>query len=298
MDSRFSWCAAIVILLSAGFALGQTFYPPPKMMLAPDDDSVYAPRALPSPQGGRNDGGVNFGLDVWYVSDYVYRGVDRSEAGGNEDSPNTQYDNRVDFNLDKYPHPFIGVFVNVYNSDPVSRFQEVRPYFGIDWTIRPLRLELGHQTYLYPERDEDNSAEVYGKLTIDDSGLWGTENPVFGPYLLAAYDYDLNKGWYIELGIRHEFIFEDQGLTVAPTARIAYVVNHQFFAETPGGDDTGFQHYDVGFNVRYSLTKLFDVSPRYGDWSLNGVMFYTDGLQKDLNADNQIWGGIGIGFRY
>lgn len=298
MNSRFCWCGAIVLLLASAWAPAQSFYPPPKLMLDPDDDSVYAPRALPSPQSGRNDGGVNFGLDIWYVSDYVYRGVDRSEVGGHEDSPNTQYDARVDFNLDKYPHPFIGVFVNVYNSDPVSRFQEVRPYFGIDWFIRPLRIELGHQTYLYPERDEDNSAEVYGKLTIDDSGLWGTENPVFGPYLLAAYDYDRNQGWYFEFGIRHEFNFEDYGLIVAPTARASYVVNHQFFATEVDGRDTGFQHYEVGFTFRYSLTKLLDVSPRYGDWSLNGVIFYTDGLQDDLNADHQVWGGMGIGFRY
>jgi hypothetical protein len=297
MNCRFAWCGLIVVLLTAAVASAQSFFPPPAMALAPDDDSIYAPRTLPNPYGGRNEGGVNFGLDVSYLTDYVYRGVDRSDFGGKEDSPNTQYETRVDFNLDKYPHPFVGVFVNVFNSDPVSRFQEVRPYFGIDWSVRPLRLELGHQTYLYPERDEDNSAEVYGKLTIDDSDFWGTEGPILSPYLLAAYDYDVNKGWYIELGIRHEFVFEDQGLVIAPTARAAYVINHQFFA-VPGGSDTGFQHYDIGLTLRYSLTKLFDVSPRYGDWALNGVLFYTDNLQSDLNADPQIWGGIGIGFRY
>jgi hypothetical protein len=180
MSSKRITCCSLIVLLLGATASAQSFYPVPALSFAADDDSVYAPRPLPSPQGGRNEGGVNFGLDVWYVTDYVYRGIDRSEIGGREDSPNTQYDARVDFNLDKLPHPFIGVFVNVFNSDPVSQFQEVRPYFGVDWFIRPLRLEVGHQTFLFPDRDDENTAEVYGKLTIDDSGLWGTEKPVLG----------------------------------------------------------------------------------------------------------------------
>ena len=297
--TRISWCGILAVVLGATGVHAQSFAEPPKLSLAAaDDDSVYAPRALPTPDSGLNEGGVNFGLNISYLTDYVYRGVDRSEVGGNEDSPNTQYDARVDFNLDRLPHPFIGVFVNVYNSDPVSQFQEVRPYFGIDWTIRPLRLELGHQTYLFPDRDDDNTAEVYGQLTLDDSDWWGTEEPILSPYLYAAYDYDKNQGWYFEFGISHAFVFEEQGFTVTPMACAAYVQGNQVFAETPGGPDSGFQHYDIGMTCSYSLTKLFDVSPRYGDWSLTGQLFYTDGLQNDLLADTQIWGGLGIGFRY
>jgi hypothetical protein len=288
----------LLVLLLGAIASAQTFDQPPRLSLAADDETVYAPRPLPTPQSGLNEGGVNFGLNVWYMTDYVYRGIDHSEVGGPEDSPNIQYDARAEFNLDKYPHPFLGVFVNVYKDDPVSEFQEVRPYFGVDWTIRPIRIEVGHQTFLYPDRDQDNTAEVYGKLTVDDSGIWGTETPILSPYLLAAYDYDLNKGWYFEFGVSHTFNFEDQGLTVTPSACASYVSTDQLFATAPEGRDSGFQHYDVGVTVRYSLTKLFNVSPRYGDWSFNGVLFYTDGLQNDLRADTQIWGGVGVGFRY
>jgi hypothetical protein len=301
------WCLAVAAILAGSTAALAEHAPSAdeaspttvhKLSLSPDDESVYAPPALPSERGGLNEGGVNFGLNVMYLTDYVFRGVDRGEGAGKEDSPNTQFDARVDFNLDRLPHPFIGTFVNVFNSDPISQFQEVRPYFGIDWNIRPLRIEVGHQTFLFPDRDEANTAEVYGKLTIDDSALWGTEEAILSPYLLAAYDYDLNKGWYFEFGISHRFEFEDAGLTITPTARAAYIANQQVFAETVGGEDSGFQHYDIGFTVTYSLTRLLDVSPRYGDWQLTGVLFYTDSIENDLLADTQLWGGIGIGFRY
>ena len=270
----------------------------PKLSLMPDEDSVYAPEGPPRDDIGVNNGGVNIAIDVSYLTDYVYRGIDHSETGGHEDAPNAQFDATVEFNLGRLPHPFIGVFVNVYNSDPVSRFQEIRPYLGIDWTIRPINIVLGHTTYLYPERDELNTAEVFGKLTFDDSIIFGTERPVFAPYLLATYDYDLYNGTYFEFGVKHDFVFEDYGLTITPIARMSYVTTNQLYATTPGGNDSGFQHYDVGFTTSYSLNKLLNVPNRYGEWSLEGQFFYTDNIHNDLKADTQTWGGIGIGFRY
>ncbi len=273
-------------------------WPVPKLSIMPDLDSVYAPPGDPREQAGTNAGGVNFALDTWYSTDYVFRGIDRSEVGGHEDAPNAQFDASLNFNLGKLPHPFIGVFVNVYNSDPISRFQEIRPYFGVDWTIRPLNIKLGHNTYLYLEREENNTAEFYGQVTFDDSYLFGTDGPIFSPYVFAAYDYDLYNGGYFEIGVSHKFSFDDYGFSITPKARVGYVTTNQLFAAVPKGNDSGFQHYDVGFETVYSLNKFLDIPERFGQWSLHGEMFYTDNIHFDLKADSQIWGGIGIGFRY
>ncbi len=296
---KFAWTVALLVVVSAVSRSAMAAFDWPVLALAgSDQESVYAVPASPDATAGINNGGVNIAIDVMYTTDYVFRGIDRSEFGGSEDAPNVQFDSTLSFDLGKLPHPFIGVFVNIYNSDPISRFQEIRPYLGIDWTIRPINLVLGHNTYLYPERDETNTSEVFGKLTIDDSGFWQTSAPILSPYLLAAYDYDLYNGWYIEAGVAHDFQIEDTGLVITPTARVAYVMAHQFFAAGPDRNDSGFQHYDVGFNVRYSLNKLFEVSPRFGEWSLQGECFYTDNINNELRADTQIWGGIGIGFKY
>src|SRR5207253_10314620 len=136
----------------------------------------------PREEEGINQGGVSFNLDFSYLTDYVYRGIDRSESGGAEDSPNLQFDTSLSFDLGRLPHPFIGAFVNVYDSDPISRFQEIRPYFGAELRLRPFVFTVGHNSYIFPDRDEFNTNEVWGKITFDDSMLFKTESPVLSPY--------------------------------------------------------------------------------------------------------------------
>lgn len=264
-------------------------------------ESVYAPPSPPRDDEGVNQGGVNVAINVTYLTDYVYRGIDRSEVGGHEDAPNLQFDGTISFNLGKLPHPFVGVFANVFDSDPVSRFQEIRPYFGLEWTIRPLKLEAGNNSYIYPERDEFNTSEVYGRITLDDSYIFHTEKPVLSPYVYAAYDYDQNNGWYFEGGVKHDFVIEDTGITVTAVADIAYTLGYQQQFVFLTTDDEGLQHYDVGLIGSYSLNSLFNVSRRYGEWTFNGYLFYSqllNGPTQPRTDNSQIWGGVGIGFKY
>ena len=63
--------------------------------------------------------------------------------------------------------------------------------------------------------------------------------------------------------------------------------------------DTGLQHYDVGLIANYSLNHFFKFPRRYGEWSLNGYIYYTNGINRDIiHSDTQVWGGMGIGFKY
>src|SRR4051812_29171226 len=187
--------------------------PAPLSLMQQEPESVYAPPAPSSEETGYNEGAVHVDLTVRYLTDYVYRGVDQSEyiahltgepasggdhgqlpmdpnaKTGHEDSPNLQVDSKLAFDLGKLPHPFVGVFVNVFDSDPISRFQEVRPIFGVDWTIRPFIIEAGHQTYIFPERENANTGEIYGRITLDDRNFFRSDRPVLSPYIYAAYDY-------------------------------------------------------------------------------------------------------------
>ena len=43
---------------------------------------------------------------------------------------------------------------------------------------------------------------------------------------------------------------------------------------------------------------LLNIPRRYGDWRLKGYLFYTDGIEDELRADTQLWGGMGIQFSY
>jgi hypothetical protein len=141
---------------------------------------------------------------------------------------------------------------------------------------------------------------VWASVTFDDSRLWRTERPVLSPYGYVAYDYDLYDALYAELGVRHEFELEDTGITLTAVADVAYVLNHAQFTDTNVAkpNDTGFQHYDIGLIGTYSLNKLMAIPLRYGQWTVNGYLYYTDGINSGLLADTQMWGGVSIGFRY
>ena len=269
------------------------------LSLLPDDASVYAPPAPPREDEGFNAGGVNLDLTFRYMTDNMYRGLSRSDGIENRHHPNYQFDGRITFDLgSKLPHPFVGAFVNIHSGDPISRFQEVRPIVGLEWTLRPFILEAGNITYIFPERDEMNTGEVYVKVTFDDSWLFRTDRPIVSPYVFAAYDYDKYDGFYIEAGLKHDFEFEGTGLTITALANIAFVANNEFYASGPGGRDTGLQHYEVGLIGRYSLNRLFGFSPRFGTFSLEGYLYYDDRTSTDIRANIQTWGGGGVAFRY
>jgi hypothetical protein len=287
----------------------------PKSLMQDPYESIYEPPGPPREGEGINQGGANFGLRVSYLSDYVYRGIDQSERlatldetgavvpgadAGAEDAPNLQFDGNKKLNLDRLPHPVAGVFANVFNDDPISRFQEIRPYFGLDWDLRPLRIQVGQISYIFPEREGLNTNEVWASITFDDSRLWRTEKPLLAPYVYAAYDYDLYEGLYVEAGVRHEFELEDTGVTVTAVADVAYVLDNDQFSDltAPEPEDTGFQHYEVGLIGSMSLNRALNIPRRYGQWTLEGMLYYTDGISEGLRADTQVWGGFAVGFKY
>jgi len=273
-------------------------------------ESVYAPPEPAREIDAANEGGVNFNLDVLFMSDYIWRGIDRSESGGAEDSPNLMFDAKISFNAGRYPHPFIGIFANVYDSDPESRFEEIRPYFGFDWNLRPFLFTVGYNSYIFPDRDQFNTAEVFVNCKLDDSYFFRTEQPILSPYLFAAYDFVEGKGVYLELGISHDFVIEDTNFTLTPQAHVAYVNSDHIFAQpTPPvtdpafqfsktGPDTGFQHWQVGIVMTYKLNDLINLPRRWGAFDLKGYLFYTDGIDNDLRSSTELWGGVGISFSY
>ena len=278
-------------------------------------ESIYLPPGPPREEEGVNSGGVNFSLRVSYLTDYVYRGVDQSErlaalneAGvlvpnadvGAEDAPNLQFDGSLELNLGRLPHPVAGVFANVFNDDPISRFQEIRPYFGIDWDLRPLRIGAGQISYIFPEREDLNTNEIWASITFDDSKLWRIERPLLAPYIYGAYDYDLYDGFYLEAGVKHQFELEDTGIMVTAIADVAYVIDNAQFTDltSPEPEETGFQHYDVGLIGTLSLNRALGIQRRYGQWTLEGSLYYTDGINSGLRADTQVWGGVTVGFKY
>jgi hypothetical protein len=294
-----------------------TVDPPPEplslMAAATDPPSVYAPPEPERPEDLTNRGGVNVDLNFRYLTDYNYRGISFNRAVftppaagraavGQLHAANFQADGTLTFDLGKMPHPFVAVLANINDSDPLSRFQEIRPSAGLEYKLRPIVLRTGVNAYIYPERERlkpsPNTAEVFVRVTLDDTYFFLTDSPVLEPYVSAAYDYQVNDGWYLEAGLRHAFAFTDQGATLTPYADVAYVSHYDrtFVAVSP--QDSGFQHYDVGLTADLSLNRLFALPRRYGTFELEGNLTYTGKFSNPVLANTEVWGGGGLKYRY
>lgn len=297
------------LVLGGSFAVAQ-----------PAPESVYAPPELPSETDGINEGAVHFNLGVNYATAYIYRGVRVFNIPGtstslnsfNASNLNLQIDSKLSIDLGKLPHPYVSVFTNIANDDAVSNFEEIRPSVGFDWEIKPLIVSAGYTSYLYPERAERETQEIFLNITLDDTALFsGTTVPV--PYALVAYDFDKYDGLYLESGVKYRLNFDEIGLSFTALADVGFVQGYAsqinspgggtesgFFTspQTTGGNVYGFQHYDLGLVGEYSLNKLFNVSTRYGEWSLRGQIYYTNGIDHQANATDLLWGGAGIEFKY
>lgn len=246
-----------------------------------------------------NNGGANLSIDFAYANKYFYRGVNHDAVASHGNSLNLLFDGRLEFNLGQYPHPFVELFTNIYDADPLSRFQEIRPIAGADWDVKPFDFQLSEVSYIYPERENYNYPEIDIKITLDDYLLLNTDKPVLSPYILGAFEYQKNEGWYVEFGFRHDFVFEDLGLTVSPQLAVAWISGlRQQFVFINNVRNTGWQHLEVGGTLSYSLNHLLDVSKKFGEFDVKAFGYYDEHLNSRITASNGFWGGIGLGFKY
>ncbi|MGA2441396.1 MAG: hypothetical protein ABSH08_10575 [Tepidisphaeraceae bacterium] len=273
-------------------------------VLGSPQDPFASQQATPQSEWGDqqvNSGGAHFSLDFAYANRYIYRGVDHDTVATHGSSLNLLFDAKLEFDLGQYPHPFVEVFTNIYDADPLSRFQEIRPSVGADWDVKPFDLELVDISYIYPERESFNLPELDVKITLDDNLLLDTDKPILSPYVLGAFTYAKNEGWYIETGMKHDFTFEDLGLVITPEANIAWItgLKQQFvFVNTATQHCTGWQHLEFGLTITYSLNVLLNVSKKFGEFDVKGYGFYDDRLSAQITSTNAFWGGIGLGFKY
>lgn len=277
-------CASIAVLSSSAHAqpVPESVYPPPEPSFTDD------PREAQT--------GFHFDLEARYLTDYVWRGIERFDEGRAEDERNFQLDTRISFDLGKLPHPYVNLFVNVAE-DPISSFQEVRPEVGFDWTIRPITISAGYTSYIFPDREGIDTAEVFLRLALDDSAIFRTERGILNPYVFAAYDFDVFEGLYAEAGVNHQFPIENTGLVFNLNAHVAYVNGYELFS-ADGIEDSGLQHWQVGLTAKYTLNQLLNIPDRFGRLSVLGYLNYTDGIDSELTATEQLWGGAGFSIEF
>ncbi|HEX4125273.1 MAG TPA: hypothetical protein VHY37_11145 [Tepidisphaeraceae bacterium] len=270
----------------------------PVTLSVPEPESVYPPPSAAPLNEGENEGAMHYHLEVSFLNRYVYRGVDQTPIPYRSENP-LQFNGTAEMDLGNLPHPFVGLFSNIFDHDPVSRFEEVRPYVGARWTIKPLTISGGYNDYIFPNREKtSDTQEGFASLGLDDSRIWNTEQPILSPYIYGAYDFARYHGAYMEVGIRHDFVIGDSGVTLSPQGEVAYVIKDHYFLRAPHTLDSGWQHYEVGMVGSYLINEGLNFPKRYGTWKVVGYLFYDDGLQTRIRADSRLWGGVGLSFDY
>ncbi len=280
------------MVLAASPALAQDVASGP---LAEVPESVYGEPRLQTPGSGFNEGAASIGVAARYATDYMFRGIEPVEPDAPEDATNLGIEARLSFDLGRLPNPFVQIITNTAEGDDISNFQVIRPAVGLMWSPEAFDLTIAHQSFTYPDREGLDTSEVFADIHFNDAVLSGDVGRVIGPYAFVAYDYDAFEGTYAELGIRRAARAGDSSLTLGYNAHVAYVDD---LPNLFGGDGTGFQHYQLGVTARYDLNTVLNISRRYGQWAAEGQLNYTSGIDDDLLAEDQIWGGAGIVFRY
>ena len=279
----------------------------PRLMIQPageaidPPETVYAPVKPEEGGGGYNEGALTLAITGRYVTDYVFRGFEIVEPQTHEDAINVQIDSRLQLDLGKLPDPFVRVFTNTAEGDSISNFQVIRPSVGLSWQTDAFILDVGQQSFTYPDRTELDTSEVFGEININDGYLLGGDDPIVGPYVFVAYDYDRYTGTYAEAGLRRKVRVGESNLDLLFEGHVAYVDHYaELFGVGPEGSrrGSGFQHYQLSLTAHYDLNTLLNISRRYGQFGVEGYLNYTDGIDNDLAATTQIWGGAGITFRY
>ena len=292
----FAVLLAQLFMAAAGRAEDQSIYSP-KAVTTDPSLSIYAPYPVSFQTPAEVTLRPTLTLNAFYLTDYVYRGVDYthlSRAHGLDFLAEAQLSLATG---DGMPGYFFSAATNYFDHDPESHWQMLRGEAGMDWKINQITAILSAEMEQYPDRERLSSAEVAGKLLWDDSHLWHREHPLLQPYVLAAYDYQINSGWYLETGISHDFVLAD-GLIITPLARVAYTSawQRQFVFTVEEG--TGWQHYDLGVAGKYSLNSLLNIPRGYGQWLLGASLYYTGHLADATVGNSLWWGSVSIGLIY
>ena len=98
----------------------------PMALSVPEPESIYPPPSAAREDEGENQGAMHYRLEVSFLNRYVYRGMDQTPAGTRSENA-LQFNGTAELNLGNLPHPFVGLFSNIFDHDPVSRFEEIRP---------------------------------------------------------------------------------------------------------------------------------------------------------------------------
>jgi hypothetical protein len=230
---------------------------------------------------------VTTGVD--FTSAYLFRGI-RQHSGGTIAQP--YYD--LGIALGHGVSANVGGWNSVHSTAAAGNWYESDVYGAVTFTAGKLKPGLLYTSYTSPADSFATVQELAGVLAFDDSA-----NPFpLSPKIVLAFelgdgeaDGGLNKGTYLELGVRPTLKLHPRA-TLAIPVKTGLSVNNYY--EGPAGDDH-FGFFDTGLQLSVPV-----ISGKGGSLEVHGgvdLMWLGDNL-KLLNGDDGFKPVSLIGFTF
>jgi hypothetical protein len=230
---------------------------------------------------------VTTGVD--FTSAYLFRGI-RQHSGGTIAQPS--YD--LGIALGHGVSANVGGWNSVHSTAAAGNWYESDVYGAVTFTAGKLKPGLLYTSYTSPADSFATVQELAGVLAFDDSA-----NPFpLSPKIVLAFelgdgeaDGGLNKGTYLELGVRPTLKLHPRA-TLAIPVKTGLSVNNYY--EGPAGDDH-FGFFDTGLQLSVPV-----ISGKGGSLEVHGgvdLMWLGDNL-KLLNGDDGFKPVSLIGFTF
>ncbi len=268
---------------------------------------------------------ITFIVDYTYVSDYVFRGVNRSEFDG-EDGERCNSQLTVGAAWDTGVVGTFGFTIwwewysGQLEMDPAShtRLQEVDYTIYWAYDLReivpslPVIFETGWIAYTFNNATGDcyYTHEWYWGFYLNDGELLGLDQGILNPYIVWYLDLDDYRGSFIEMGMSHDFILADLGMdntpilkdiTVTPSAVMG--IDHRYFYPTNESNNKATRLANVlyGLAVAYDLSGALNLPERYGNITITGFMNYSHAIANKLRHDlisDEFFGGVSATYEW
>ncbi len=230
---------------------------------------------------------VTTGVD--FTSAYLFRGI-RQHSGGTIAQP------YADLGIALAPgvSANVGGWDSIHSTAPAGNWYESDYYASVTFTAGKVKPGVLYTSYTSPADSFATVKELAGVVAFDDSA---SPFPLSPKVVLAfelgngSADGGLNKGTYLELGVRPTVKLAPK-LTLAIPVKIGLSVNHYY--EGPTGDNN-FGYFDTGFQLSVPV-----ISGKGGALEAHGGMdFYRLGDNPTLLNDGDAFKPVGlIGFTF
>jgi hypothetical protein len=269
---------------------------------------------------------VDVALNYYLVSDYIFRGINRSEyRGEGREDLNHQWDVTFELPLDKvgmkgwgtigYTAWFEYFAGQEHLTGSANNLQEID--HTIYWTKSYPELysdfTFGWTAFVFPNVSggvPDRTFEFFMEYGFHDRLLWkqllGIDENLINPTFFYAHDYDITGGGaYFEFAFSHEFnvgklaaseALED--LTVTPSWALA--LDHRYLGPISGHPDhrtDKFAFHRFGLDVAYRLTDLLHVPAGWGDITISGQLYFQDAIEDEILND-EFYGGMTLSYAW